>query len=221
MLFIHMAKLVNTLYVIVIIVFCAGCMQFLQKRIEGFVDDYKVIAMNAFPCKPPGLDMANNTGCYYTELNGCAVFQSRPDIKECPITSKELKASLQTPPAIVAQNEDVFDYVYDALKEKSPPTDSCRGSPPCSFDFFKKLALMTDGELDAYKVRIQKDPCSIGGICMLPENIAAYIGDSQHRAAQKKAGCPEAQKAYHIAKNATSKDIINRTFPDCSLAVKT
>lgn len=215
-----MAKLITALYVIVLLVLCTGFLQILQQKIEGFVDDYKIVAMNAFPCKPPGIDMTNKSGCYYTELDGCAVFPSRQEVTTCPSTSAALQDALKTP-SVLAQNEDVFDYVYDALKEVSSKTsENCEKSPPCSFDFFKKLALMTDGELNAYNARIQKSPCSMGGICMLPENVAAYISYSQNKAAQNKMNCSEAQKAYGQANNTTSKTIISRTFPDCNLAAQ-
>ena len=223
-----MTNLMKMLYLLLSIFFGMLIMNSFEKQIENFVDNYKVIAMNAFPCKVPQEETGNGaetlptslSGCYYSELNGCAVFPTNETILTCPSTVKAFKKRFVETSDLVAGNEEIFELVYDAMKNQSSQDQGteCKSSPECNLDFFRKIQVMTDGELNAYQQRLKNNPCSVGAVCMLPENVAAYISTAKQDASVKGVDCTEASRAMNSMSNKYSQTLYQRVFPECSLS---
>lgn len=209
--------------IIIIIVIMIGASRQLS-RIESFIDDYRLVKMDAFRCFPAKLN-ENEKGCYYSKLDGCLVFKDPDNSEDCPASPED--AGLKTDVVPEASNTSIFDYIYNAMRETNSggpgkcPSHSM-SDRPCNFDFFQKLRVMTDSELNAYMKRITAEPCSQGAICFRPENVASYITTEQDKANNISVSrdnniCFNASQEYQNTRNGPSRDIIKRIYPKCKL----
>ncbi len=209
------------MYIVLILVFLGYVCRYINLEVEGFLENYKVIAIDAFPCRVPITDNSESgsSGCYYHELNGCAVFPANQTSQKCPATVTEFERQIANPtddPA--AKNEDIFELVYDAMKSTSAEKSDCSSAAPCDvMDFFQKIKVMTDAEMNAYQKRVKNEPCSIGGRCMLPENVASYVSTSQADAIKSKTDCKTAANSQLTIGNEYSRGLEARVFPQCRL----
>ena len=207
------------LLLMVLILIMKNYFDLVRDSLETFVDDYTIIAKDAFPCPADAVaQYPGMQGCYYHDLAGCAMFPVTAGIAECPSTVVDLKSQLNSPKAAVqAANTSIFDYIYDKVKQTGTTTASCPNAQ-CSFDFFRKMQVMTDSELSDYLDRIKDDACAAGAVCLQPDNLAQYISDTQVTATAQGLTCKDAQKAFDTAVNQSSKKLVQRVYPDCTLA---
>lgn len=198
----------------------ADSLSLTKRCLENFVENYKTVTRDAFPCPKDAVsDVPGMSGCYYHELAGCAMFPDTAGITTCPPTPAELDQKLKTASADVSPaNTSIFDYIYDKLNSNKTSASSCPEAPCENTEFFRKMQVMTDAELSAYLQRIKDNECSVGAICLRPENVASYISDSQILATSQGKTCEDVKASLGTIANESSKQLIHRIYPDCDFS---